>query len=135
MKIELLQRIMDGQARCLVYPLLAAGIIFVVKFIQTRAEAVAKHEGWIFPDWKEPIDAGALASYKIEHRLRPSGDCALIAIALESEAALNSQERNKYWEYRIPFKEHEGTRAASHIRAIPLVSKLHSGTGLSGKHK
>ncbi len=72
-EIELLKRIMDGQASCLVCVLLAAGIIFVVKFIQARAEAVAKHEGRVFLDWKEPVDGGAVASYKIERRGRVIG--------------------------------------------------------------
>ena len=58
-------------------------------------------EGWVFLDWKEPADGGAVASYKIERRLRPAGDWAIISIALESEATLNNQERNKDWEYRV----------------------------------
>ena len=92
MEIELLKRIMDGQASCLVHVLLAAGVIFVVKFIQARAEALAKHEGWVFLDWKEPIDGGAVASHKTERRLRPAGDWALISVALESEATLTNQK-------------------------------------------
>ncbi len=116
-EIELLKRIMDGQATCLVYPLLAAGIIFVGKFIQARAEAVAKHEGWIVLDWKEPIDGGAVASYKIKRRLRPAGDWALISVALESEATLNNQERNKDWEYRIIAVNKAGEGAPSNTAA------------------
>jgi hypothetical protein len=64
-------------------------------------EAPRQGEGWVFLDWKEPIDGGAVASYKIERRLRPAGDWALISVALESEATLNNQERNKDWEYRV----------------------------------
>ena len=58
-------------------------------------------EGWVFLARKEPADGGAVASYKIERRLRPVGDWALISVALESEATLNNQERNKDWEYRV----------------------------------
>jgi len=64
-------------------------------------EAPRQGEGWVFLDWKEPADGGAVASYKIERRLRPAGDWALISVALESEATLNNQERNKDWEYRV----------------------------------
>jgi hypothetical protein len=101
MEIELLKRIRNGQATCLVYPLLAAGVIFVVKSMQARAESVAKHQGWIFLDSKEPVDGGAVASHKIERRLRPAGDWALISVAIASEATLTDQQRNKDWEYRI----------------------------------
>ena len=101
MEIELLNRIMDGQTSCLVYPLLATGVIFVVKFIQAGAEAVAKHEAWIFLDCKEPVDAGAVASYKIERRLRPAGDWALMSIALRTELMLTNQQRAKDWGYRV----------------------------------
>lgn len=78
MEIELLKRMMDAQPSCLVYVLLAAGIIFVVKFVQAGAEAVAKHQGWVFLDWKEPVDGVAVASHKIKRRLRPAGDWARI---------------------------------------------------------
>lgn len=52
-------------------------------------------------DWKEPIDGGAVASYKIERRERPAGAWSLVAVALESEATLNNQERGKDWEFRV----------------------------------
>ena len=50
---------------------------------------------WGFLDWKEPVDGGAVASYKIEHSERPAGSWSLISVALESEAILNNEERNK----------------------------------------
>ena len=58
-------------------------------------------EGWVFLDWKKPVDGGAVASYKIERRERPSGDWMLIDAAMKTEAMLNDQERGKDWEYRI----------------------------------
>lgn len=64
-------------------------------------EAPRQGEEWIFLDWKEPADGGAVASYKIERRERPAGPWTLIQIALESEATLNNQERGKDWEYRV----------------------------------
>jgi hypothetical protein len=64
-------------------------------------EAPREGEGWIFLDWKDPVDGGAVASYKIERRERPAGDWMLISLAMESEATLNNQERGKDWEYRV----------------------------------
>jgi hypothetical protein len=64
-------------------------------------EAPSQGEGWIFLDWKKPADGGAVASYKIERRERPSGDWTIADLALLSEATLTSQERGKDWEYRV----------------------------------
>lgn len=69
---------------------------------QARAlEAPREGEGWLFLDWKEPAEGGAVASYKIERRERPAGPWTLIQIAFETEATLNNQERGKDWEYRV----------------------------------
>ena len=39
---------------------------------RTRSlEAPREGEGWVFLDWKEPVDGGAVAAYKIQHRERP----------------------------------------------------------------
>lgn len=64
-------------------------------------EAPRQGEGWIFLDWKEPSDGGAVASYKIERRERPAGNWGIVGLATESETTLNNQERNKDWEYRV----------------------------------
>ncbi len=58
-------------------------------------------EGWVFLDWKRPADGGAVASYKIERRQRPSGAWALVSVALESEVMLTGQDRSIDWEYRV----------------------------------
>ena len=64
-------------------------------------EAPRQGEGWVFLDWKAPSDGGAVASYKIERRERPAGAWSLVALAMDSEATLNNQERGKDWEYRV----------------------------------
>jgi len=69
---------------------------------QPRAlEAPRQGEGWVFLDWKKPSDGGKVASYKIECRERPAGDWVIVALAMESEATLNNQQRGKDWEYRV----------------------------------
>jgi len=58
-------------------------------------------QGWVFLDWKKPADGGAVASYKIERRQRPTGNWALLSVALESEAMLTGQDSSIDWEYRV----------------------------------
>ena len=95
----------------------AAGNALEVPGQARTLEAPRQGEGWVFLDWKEPVDGGMVASYKIERRLRPVGDWALISIALESEATLNNQERNKDWEYRVIAINKAGEGAASNTVA------------------
>jgi hypothetical protein len=64
-------------------------------------EAPRQGEGWIFLDWKEPIDGGKPAAYKIQRRERPAGPWTESSMAIESEITLSDQERGKEWEYRV----------------------------------
>lgn len=64
-------------------------------------EAPREGEGWLYLDWKQPVDGGTVASYKVERRLRPDGPWATTALAMESEITLTDQERGKEWEYRV----------------------------------
>lgn len=64
-------------------------------------EAPRQGEGWIFLDWKAPLEGGAVAAYKIQRRERPDGPYGDVGMAIETEATLNAQERGKEWEYRI----------------------------------
>lgn len=74
-------------------------------------------EGWIFLDWKNPSDGGAVASYKIERRQRPAGDLTLFSVALESEATLTGQDRTIDWEYRVIAINKSGAGSPSNIIA------------------
>ncbi|MBN1515456.1 fibronectin type III domain-containing protein [Candidatus Sumerlaeota bacterium] len=88
---------------------------------QPRAlEAPRQGEGWIFLDWKKPLDGGAVAAYKIERRERPSGDWTLVNMAIETEATLNNQERGKDWEYRIIAQNKAGEGTPSNTVAAVL---------------
>jgi len=83
-------------------------------------EAPRQGEGWIFLDWKQPVDGGAVAAYKIERRERPSGDWMLVSMAIESEAMLNNQERGKDWEFRIIATNKAGESIPSNTVAAVL---------------
>jgi hypothetical protein len=63
-------------------------------------EAPRQGEGWLFLDWKEPIDGGKPAAYKIQRRERPAGEWQDVSTAMDSEATLVDQPRGKELEYR-----------------------------------
>jgi hypothetical protein len=83
-------------------------------------EAPRQGEGWIFLDWKQPADGGAVAAYKIERRERPSGNWTMISMAIESEATLNNQERGKDLEYRVIATNKAGESVPSNTVAAVL---------------
>ena len=64
-------------------------------------EAPKQGEGWVFLDWKAPIDGGAPAAYKVMRRERPEGPWQEAATAVITEATLVEQPRGKELEYRI----------------------------------
>ena len=64
-------------------------------------EAPRQGEGWVFLDWKEPIDGGKVAAYKIQRRERPAGPWTDATLAIESEITLSDQTRGTEWEYRV----------------------------------
>jgi hypothetical protein len=83
-------------------------------------EAPRQGEGWVFLDWKQPADGGAVAAYRIERRERPAGNWALASMAIESEATLNNQERGKDWEYRVIATNKAGESTPSNTVAAVL---------------
>ncbi len=69
---------------------------------QCRAlDAPRQGEGWVFLDWKQPIDGGKPAAYKIERRQRPDGSWSEVGMAIKSEITLSDQTRGTEWEYRV----------------------------------
>jgi hypothetical protein len=51
--------------------------------------------------WKQPVDGGKVASYRIERRERAEGNWMLVETAIDTEVRLENQERGKEWEYRV----------------------------------
>ncbi|GAH40641.1 unnamed protein product, partial [marine sediment metagenome] len=69
---------------------------------QTRLlEAPRQGEGWVFLDWKSPVDGGTPSAYKVMRRERPEGPWEDVATAVITEATLVEQPRSKELEYRI----------------------------------
>ena len=64
-------------------------------------EAPRQGEGWVYLDWKAPIEGGKPAAYRVMRRERPSGAWEDVATAVITEATLVEQPRTLELEYRI----------------------------------
>jgi hypothetical protein len=64
-------------------------------------EAPRQGDGWVFLDWKAPVDGGNPAAYKVMRRERPAGSWEEVATAVISEATLVEQPKGKELECRI----------------------------------
>lgn len=90
-------------------------------------EAPREGDGWIYLDWKEPVDGGAVAAYKVQRRLRPDGAWLDVGMAVESEITLTNQERGKEWEYRVLAVNKTGESIASNTVMAVLQTKSKAG--------
>jgi hypothetical protein len=64
-------------------------------------EASKQGAGWVFLDWKAPLDGGKPKAYKAQRRLRSGGSWQDIATAIITEATLVEQPQKQELEYRI----------------------------------
>ncbi|MCK5225913.1 MAG: fibronectin type III domain-containing protein [Planctomycetes bacterium] len=88
---------------------------------QTRLlEAPRQGNGWVFLDWKAPIDGGAPNAYKVTRRERPDGTWAEVATAVISEATLVEQPKGKELEYRIIAINKAGDGSPSNTAMVVL---------------
>lgn len=83
-------------------------------------EAPKQGEGWVFLDWKAPIDGGAPAAYKVMRRERPAGLWEDAATAVITEATLVEQPRGKELEYRIIAVNKAGDGVPSNTAMVVL---------------
>jgi len=88
---------------------------------QTRLlEAPRQGDGWVFLDWKAPIDGGAPAAYKVMRRERPAGAWEDVATAVITEATLVEQPKTKELEYRIIAVNKAGDGEPSNTEMVVL---------------
>ena len=64
-------------------------------------EAPKQGEGWLYLDWKAPLDGGKPSVYKIMRRERPEGPWLNVASSVETGITLTAQERGVEFEYRV----------------------------------
>lgn len=82
-------------------------------------EVIREGKNWIFLDWKEPMDGGAPAAYKVQRRKRDTGDWIDVGMAVESEITLNGQDPGVEFEYQVIAVNKTGEGPASNIvRAV-----------------
>jgi len=88
---------------------------------QTRLlEAPQQGDGWVFLDWKAPVDGGAPAAYKVMRRERPAGAWEDVATAVITEATLVEQPKGKELEYRIIAVNKAGEGEPSNTEMVVL---------------
>ncbi len=88
---------------------------------QTRLlEAPRQGDGWVFLDWKAPIDGGAPSAYKVTRRERPAGPWEDVATAVITEATLVEQPKGKELEYRIIAVNKAGEGEPSNTEMVVL---------------
>jgi len=76
--------------------------------------------GWVFLDWKAPADGGKPKAYKVQRRLRDSGDWKDIATAIITEATLVDQPEKTQLEYRVIAVNKAGEGPASNTVMVVL---------------
>lgn len=83
-------------------------------------EAPKQGAGWVFLDWKAPVDGGKSAAYKVERRLRDSGGWQDVATAILTETTLVDQPEKQEVEYRIIAVNKAGQGKPSNTVSIVL---------------
>lgn len=88
---------------------------------QTRLlEAPKQGDGWVFLDWKAPVEGGAVSAYRVMRRERPEGPWQDVATAVISEATLVEQPTGKELEYRIIAVNRAGDGEPSNTAMVVL---------------
>ncbi len=64
-------------------------------------ESPKQGDGWAFLDWKAPVNGGKAKAYKVQRRVRESGDWKDVATAILTEVTLADQPEKQELEYRV----------------------------------
>ena len=83
-------------------------------------EAPKQGDGWVFLDWKAPVDGGTPSAYRVTRRERPAGAWEDVATAVITEATLVEQPKGKELEYCIIAVNKAGEGEASNTAMVVL---------------
>lgn len=83
-------------------------------------EAPRQGGGWVFLDWKEPVDGGIPSAYKVQSRIQGIEIWNDVGVAVVSEITLANQERGKTYEYRAIALNKAGEGPASNTVEVVL---------------
>ena len=64
-------------------------------------EVLREGDGWVFLDWKEPVEGGKVAAYKVQRRRREDGSWVDAGMAIDSEITLTNQDKGLEFEYHV----------------------------------
>ena len=82
-------------------------------------EVIREGKNSVFLDWKEPMEGGEVAAYKVQRRKRDTGDWVDVGMSVASEITLNGQESGVEYEYQVIAVNKAGEGPASNIvRAV-----------------
>ena len=78
-------------------------------------EAKRQGPGWVYLDWKEPVDGGAVAAYRVEARRTMGGEWALVSMTIDSQVVLADQERGVDLDFQVVAVNRAGRGEPSNI--------------------
>jgi len=82
-------------------------------------EIIREGPNWVYLDWKEPMERGQVAAYRVQRRNREGGDWTDVGMSIDSEITLNGQDTGVEYEYRVIAANSAGEGPASNIvRAV-----------------
>jgi len=83
-------------------------------------EAPKQGKGWVFLDWKAPLDGGKPKAYKVQRRLHSGGSWKDAATAILTEATLVEQPQKQELEYHIIAVNKAGDGSPSNTAMVVL---------------
>jgi hypothetical protein len=82
-------------------------------------EIIREGPTWVYLDWKEPMDGGQVAAYRVQRRKREAGEWTDVGTSVDSEITLNAQDTGVEFEYRVIAVNSAGEGPASNmVRAV-----------------
>jgi hypothetical protein len=83
-------------------------------------EPMRQGPGWLYLDWKEPSDGGAVAAYRVESRKQMGGEWQLISMTIDSQEVLADQERGVDLDFQVVAVNRTGKGEPSNIVSAML---------------
>ena len=78
-------------------------------------EAMRQGPGWVYLDWKEPSDGGAVAAYRVESRRKMGDEWELVSMTIDSQVVLADQERGVDLDFQVVAVNRTGKGEPSNI--------------------
>ena len=85
-------------------------------------EVIREGKNWIFLDWKESMEGGEVAAYRVQRRTRDNGDWMDVGMSVESEVTLRDREPGVEWQSRVTAVNRKGEGKGSDVVAVPRMT-------------